>query len=841
MTNKIAGETIFAETYRDESRGLGGDIPITKDNGKIDQSFLGNAIPKWLVGETYSEDDMIAHARALWASNGDANIGNEPGTGTASIADLNAGYYTDTTLAGSQSYGMCFNADGTKMYMSDSNNVVYQFSLSTPYLPTTASYDSKSFSFNSVETGLSGIRFNDDGTKFYIIGFVGDIVRQYTIGTAWDISTASASSTFSVSGQDAVPRDLTFNGTGTKMYIMGDNSNTIYQYDLSTGFDISTASYIGSFSVSSQAGDGYGLDVSPDGSKIIVQDYNDQKIYRYTMATPGDITTCIFDQVYAHGISSVCKAIFNNDGTRVALLWVTKKVSYLDLGEAYDFNGVRYTGKTFDASGQETNLYGMTIAGNGTKAYIVGTNNDTVYQYNLGTAWDIDTATYVGGLLSVSAQDTAPRSIKFSEDGTKFYMLGQNEIIYQYNLGTAWDITTASYASKSLTVSGQDSENYGFTLNATGTRVVVSGRTNDTLYQYTLSTPWDMSTGSYDSVSKAITDIYGIDFNSDGTLLYGVTSSLLYVYELSTPYSISTLTLKGVIDLTGIATSIFAVYVKPNDISIFIASQSNDDLYELELSTANEISLASASYQFINGGGTPVAMFVSQDGKTAYRADQSAGRVYDYKLSTPWDLTTAVAVTNFYFGGTLRGLAFSLDGLVMIRVETHNMYQYDLSTAWDISTAVYVRVNNTSGSPLSIGGNKYTSGFSPDGKIMYLCSSDGKVYGLSLSTAYDISTLALDKNFVTGGSPYAIQWSPDGSRAFILYSTNAIKEYTAGTPWDVSTLADSGNELAGVTSAGYNFSLKPDGKALFHGGNGDDTLTKYKSETGIYGLWSKIT
>ena len=115
-----------------------------------------------------------------------------------------------------------------------------------PYNLASASYDSVSFSVATQETVPNSIGFNDDGTSMYIIGSVTDAIYQYTLSTAWDLSTASyASKSFSI--PDTVPRDFTFNNDGTKFYYVGSSADTVYRYSLSTAYDISTASCGGFF------------------------------------------------------------------------------------------------------------------------------------------------------------------------------------------------------------------------------------------------------------------------------------------------------------------------------------------------------------------------------------------------------------------------------------------------------------------------------------------------------------------------------------------------------------------------------------------------------------------
>ena len=97
-----------------------------------------------------------------------------------------------------------------------------------------------------------------------------DAVREYTLSTAFDISTASYDSLFSVQPQDTNPKALAFNNDGTKMFVVGWSGQDINEYHLTTGFDVSTASYDSIFSVSSKVPAPNGLAFNLDRTKMFV-------------------------------------------------------------------------------------------------------------------------------------------------------------------------------------------------------------------------------------------------------------------------------------------------------------------------------------------------------------------------------------------------------------------------------------------------------------------------------------------------------------------------------------------------------------------------------------------
>ena len=67
-----------------------------------------------------------------------------------------------------------------------------------------------------------------------------------------DAATPLYVQSFDVSDQATRPRGITFNNDGSKMYIVGQDSDKVHEYNLSTNFNISTASFVHSFNVSSQ-------------------------------------------------------------------------------------------------------------------------------------------------------------------------------------------------------------------------------------------------------------------------------------------------------------------------------------------------------------------------------------------------------------------------------------------------------------------------------------------------------------------------------------------------------------------------------------------------------------
>ena len=217
-------------------------------------------------------------------------------------------------------------------------------------------------------------------------------------------------------------------------------------------------------------------------------------------------------------------------------------------GPSWDISKGIYTGKNISVNAQDTSPWGLWFSPSGGIMYVLGVTTGKIYQYTLSTPWDVSTASYASKSLVISGQDTMGRAVALSADGTKAYMFGITAAskVYQYTLATPWDLSTGSYASKSLDVSGQQLNGGGITLSPDGTKLYTVGHNGQTAHQYTLATPWDLSTGSYASKSLAVgsqdTSAEGITLSSSGTKVYvaGSTNDFIFQYTLATAWDLST-------------------------------------------------------------------------------------------------------------------------------------------------------------------------------------------------------------------------------------------------------------------------------------------------------------
>ena len=249
-----------------------------------------------------------------------------------------------------------------------------------------ASYSGVSFDVSAQETSDAGVSFKPDGTKMYVVGRGSDAVSEYSLSTSWDVSTASYSQQFSVAAQENSPYNLFFKPDGTKMYVVGSTGDDVNEYDLSTAWDVSTSSFVQSFSVSAQE----------------------------------TIPACVF---------------FKPDGTKMYVAGLLNDVvSEYDLSVAWDVSTATHN-QDFSVASQEGNANGLSFKPDGTKMYVSGKAKDNVNEYDLSTAWDVSTASFT---QSFSLSDTLSYSVGlfFRDDGLKFFVMFPGpRTVYAYDIG----------------------------------------------------------------------------------------------------------------------------------------------------------------------------------------------------------------------------------------------------------------------------------------------------------------------------------------------------------------------------------------------------------------------
>ena len=201
--------------------------------------------------------------------------------------------------------GINFKPDGTIMYVTGRRDVdgdtVIQYSLTTPFDISTATKTSETvleiLDADDADDKIDrphAIEFKPDGKVMYVIHSLTGYksVEQFDLTTAWDTSTLSYNTRFSVSNNDVQLRGLTFKPDGTRMYIGQTTYGKVLQYDLATPWDVSSATnLVESSSYLSQENNIRNIQFTSDGTIMYLGGNGGNDINKYTLSTAWDVST----------------------------------------------------------------------------------------------------------------------------------------------------------------------------------------------------------------------------------------------------------------------------------------------------------------------------------------------------------------------------------------------------------------------------------------------------------------------------------------------------------------------------------------------------------------------
>jgi hypothetical protein len=278
-----------------------------------------------------------------------------------------------------------------------------------------------------------------DATRFPG-GFIDEQVTKagapVSVARQFDVNTAVVLDSFDVSSQTNSMRGVSLLDNGSILGICGRSPDSVFLYDLSTNFDITTATVSSSVDLSSQISIIRGFAVSSDGGKLFGLGSSTDKVYEYALSTDFDVSTASFSQ-------------------------------------------------SFDIGAQDTSHSGLNFSNTGKTMHTTGTDNSNVYEYDLTTAFDVSTASFFQS-KSINGQTTDPTGVEFNQDGTVMYVVSNSTTqIFQYDVSQSFDVQAATF-NQALDVSSQLGTATGVAVRGDGGRLHVCDRFNGKLFQFAL-------------------------------------------------------------------------------------------------------------------------------------------------------------------------------------------------------------------------------------------------------------------------------------------------------------------------------------------------------------------
>jgi hypothetical protein len=466
---------------------------------------------------------------------------------------------------------------------------------------------------------LSGLSFDSTGNRIFLLSNTNNQVYSYPL-TNFDLSSVTNTpDIFTIytyqQGNDV--RDIEFNSSGSRMYIVDNTNKVVNQYNLSSPFDITTTKFIENYYKSPNIYDKTHL--SLDGTKLYSLD-NSGNIYKHNLSDPYEVYSLGygFDKSSNYSYYRVTR-IFpgypsytdRNNGGRAVL---TGSIYYRQW----------YTYFEHDAYPQC-----FTFTNDG-KYIVVATGlaifNGVIRTYELFTPWDpTSTKTLISTLyhefgyptiekVEKNYKDNGISDIKFSPDGTKFFILDRETLgLYQYNLSSAYNLSsigtiTIKPVDRLISSGGYDkrylltqipnptntdpfletNEVNTFEFSSNGNVLYVHNNTS--IFKYTLNSPYDIGSVSY--VGSYLFNT----LNNDATLsiqsnnLYIATPNTIWGYQLDSDITSAQLKYNSKTLSVPLETTLNSIYLNDSDNILYVGGASTNQIHKFNLATPSEIS-----------------------------------------------------------------------------------------------------------------------------------------------------------------------------------------------------------------------------------------------------------
>lgn len=546
----------------------------------------------------------------------------------------------------------------------------FQFTLTSPYDISTATLTYRNNVAavaaahdltGNVETDLTTSFWKPDGTAFWYIGLDFKTLFQVDVAEAWQLIDSQGNSNISHANKDLIispnPGDpsiwgVWFKPDGTKLYVLDDISNTyqIKEYNLNPAWDASSATLSSTFTNWDDGLHTYrAMWISPDGFELWVSDSygTNDAIERYKFVVPWDLSTLYFDADFSNGLNNTSSAIFgltvtpngdklfmvDNDINMIYEASIASNIRSPNLSKGTVFkhsppDGVEISFSNPPEKGKACAFTLELDAGSTTSGYNLNSSTPA----SDGFALDLQSAPQ--SPINVNG----PMSIRFKPDGTRAWVLDEHTTdgIWQYDLSTPWDLSTAVQDSNRFTWTNDIPRDIWFKPDGTQFYVLTS---QNYIYYATLNTPWDI-TGTVSPISaSALIAFAGFEafwFNDEGTLLFIVSDDRkIRNFYLSTPWDLST------VDPIGDQPNLTAV--------------------------------------------TPRGLAFNPDGTEFFVADDNSVRHMEwYRLGAPWDINSATLQEDLYYGFNsfnVRCFTFKPDGTKLYLVDDNQYFVEEIDTS----------------------------------------------------------------------------------------------------------------------------------------------------------------
>ena len=694
---------------------------------------------------------------------------------------------------------------------------------------------------------IPGVEIGNNGTKMFILELIGSVYFvEYDLATPFDISTASrVQSVYLGSGTD-----LHISPNGTKLFF-AKATDPITTYTLSTPFNISTATLSDSAQFLSDNKYVSGIDMTPDGTMLFIYDDFADLVYQYDLVTPFDVSTAESNGTFlvpGDFTTPITALSVSDDGGHLFLLDVTQGMTRYALATPFDVT---------TAHSPETILppvrfnYGIALYDDDTKMILTSDTDRSIHQFAL-SVYDLETTHAVMDIPVITSVfaapgiygigDTVDITVRYSEDvrvtgipkmgisiGDQIIQLDyspappSSDLLFQYVVREGDNVNPLDHAGTELILPDDGAFLVSFehgveTFNALPEPgSAASLATSNVVLDGVRPTPHQYPEISVDTITVQLTEQISLAGSPAFNFAIRGLESNPTVRSVSMSGTNATLTLSGPIMLHQAPT---LSYVPSNVGSISDPAGNTLLGFTMPLSHQGSVDL--------------VSLFMDEDNKWIEAKFDS---IIDVSTIAPANmriipsgsadiLLADDALLTVSDSDTIR-LQLTDAQINTIRLATRTTLHFDSVAMHDVAGDPFPTPFHVV-SPVNAGsvefpavGNPTGLAFSNDGRKIFL--SDGGSHIISeyslpvpfvLTQATFVSSLDVDSY---AGDNYQVVFSDDGLKMFVSARFGGIVEHSLSAPFTLSTatfVRESAGIISDTTTASEGLTFSGDGSSM---------------------------
>lgn len=155
------------------------------------------------------------------------------------------------------------------------------------------------------------------------------------------------------------------------------------------------------------------------------------------------------------------------------------------------------------------------VSEDGLSAFIL-TSGDTVERFTMSSPNDLDSMVETGQVLDLSIQTESARDISFSAAGDRLIVVSEENgatadiaALYSYSLSTPYDVTTGTYSNEYLDLTAYVTDSCSVQFIPSGNGMYVCGRASQRVHYFDLIGAFDVLTASYSGIKLNIEVLNG--------------------------------------------------------------------------------------------------------------------------------------------------------------------------------------------------------------------------------------------------------------------------------------------------------------------------------------------